>query len=174
MSGWCPSLLVCVWCVEWRWCVLLPVRPVQWCSPCPVHPGAVLISTAIMSCYCSLPGVWRVAVHVSVCAVRVVGYPSLAPPSRWWWVGPSWMVGWHGETGWHDGGRVAVLLTPRLVCGVPLSVCMVVSLNGGRGVLCCPCLWVGSPPFVLSLSLLRCPALLRVFSCLVFCVWCSG
>lgn len=50
--------------------------------------------------YCSachatvpLPGVWCVVV-CGVWAVRVVGYPLSAPPSSWWWVGPSQKSGW--------------------------------------------------------------------------------
>ena len=39
--------------------------------------------------------------------VRVVGYPLITPPSSWWWVGLSWMGGWHCVVGWHDvEGRV--------------------------------------------------------------------
>lgn len=47
MGGWCPSLLV--HSIEWRWCVLLLSRLLQWCGPCPTHPSAVLVSTAVMS-----------------------------------------------------------------------------------------------------------------------------
>nr|DAK80332.1 MAG TPA: hypothetical protein [Caudoviricetes sp.] len=42
------------------------------------------------------------------------------PPSQWWRVGPSWMVGGIADGGWHGEGRAAVSLTPRLVCDVPL------------------------------------------------------
>lgn len=59
--------------------MLLPLCPVQWCSSCPAHPITVLIGTAIMSrtVLCQVRGVMRC---VSVCAVRVVGYPLSTPP----------------------------------------------------------------------------------------------
>lgn len=100
MSGWCPSSLVCgVW--NGGGVLLLLVHLGVWCSPCFVHPGAALISTAVVSCYCSLPGV-VVCGCVFLCGVRVVGYPPMTIPHSWWWVGPLWMVGWYGELGWHS------------------------------------------------------------------------
>lgn len=99
---------------------------------------------------------------MSVCAVRVVGYPSYAPPSSWWWVGPSWMGGWHDEVGWHGvegrgvlvwwvagkrkGGSVltipCVVTTPSVVLWCPLLFVRWASLwwwggvcSGGRGML---------------------------------------
>ena len=71
----------CVWCVEWRWCVSLS-RTVQWCGPRLVHPSAVLIGIAVVSCtvLCRVCGVWWC---VFVCGVRVAGYPLSATPSSW-------------------------------------------------------------------------------------------
>ena len=80
--------------------VLLLSCPVQWCGSCPTHPIAVLASTAVMSCTVAYR-VWCCGVWVSVCGVRVVGYPLSAPPSQWWWVGPLWMVGGIADGGWH-------------------------------------------------------------------------
>lgn len=48
-------------------------------GPCPAHPSAVLISTAVVSCYCSLPGVWCVGVCLSVVFVWW-GILCLPPP----------------------------------------------------------------------------------------------
>lgn len=119
-------------CVEWRWCVLLLSCPVQWCGSYPTHPIAVLISTAVVSCtvLCRVCGVCGC---VCVCAVRVVGYPLSTPPSQWWRVGPSWMVG-----GMVSEGRLCcrpprlVRGVPRLRVGVPLVVYPVALLNGGE------------------------------------------
>lgn len=113
----------------------------------------------------------------------MVGYPLCAPPSSWWWVGPSWMVGWYG--GWW-GGMVS---EGRLCCWCPLScvrcppsVYPVALLNGGSGVLLwcplsrvVPVLFMGFPvlgwvrfpcivrsPFVLCFLVLCCPLLLCV------------
>lgn len=66
------SVLLGVWCVEWRWCVLLLSCSVQWCAPCPARPSAVLISTAVVSCAvpCRVCGVWWC---VSVCTLLCGG-----------------------------------------------------------------------------------------------------
>lgn len=69
------SILLGVWCVEWRWCVLLLVHPVQCAWPMPSTPGAVLGSTAIMSRAVPLPD----AVVCAVC-VSVVGCPLSRSP----------------------------------------------------------------------------------------------
>ena len=75
----------------------LPCPVVQ---PCLAYPSAVLVSTAVVSCTvrCWVCGVW---VGVCLCAVRVVGYPPLAPPLVV-------MVGWHSVEGRGvvDGGVV--------------------------------------------------------------------
>lgn len=121
-------------CVEWRWCVLLLSRPVQWCGSCPTHPTAVLASTAVMSC--TVPrqvcGVWCGCV-----SVLFVWWGILCPlpPSSWWRVGPSWMVGWRSGwwvAWWVKGGCVAGL--PVCVLASPLVVYPVALLNGGSGV----------------------------------------
>ena len=130
----------------------------------PLQCWRVLLSCRVVF-FAGCHGVWVV---VCVCAVRVVGYPLSAPPSSWWWVGPSWMVGGIMDGGWHSEGRAAVLLTPvecwcpRLCVGVPLVVYPVALLNGGSGV-CCDALssgWVRAPcivllPFALSSPPLR-------------------
>lgn len=89
-----------VCCVEWRWGVLLLARTVQWCGPRPAHPSAVLASAAVVSCYCSLPGVWCVGECVSVVFVWW-GVLCLLPPCS----GGGW-----GRRGWVGGmvseGRV--------------------------------------------------------------------
>lgn len=134
--------------------------PSQWCSPCPTHPTAVLASTAVVSptVTCQVCGVWV------VCAVCVVfvwwGILCPFPPSRWWWVGPSWMVGWHCSGGWHGFGRAGVVMvTLPSVVSVPLLFAWWPLLNGGRGcVLWCPCVRWGLVSCIV-LFLLHCPTL---------------
>lgn len=66
-------------------------------------------------------------------------------------MGPSWMVGWHDEAGWHGNGRVAaVTVTLPSNVGVPLvwyrrpslngegGVCVMPRSRGGSGILRCP------------------------------------
>lgn len=116
-----------------------PVRGVARALLIPMQCWRVLLSCrALPLAGCVVCG-WRVC----VCAVRVVGYPLRAPPSRWWWVGPLWMVGCRCGGGWHGEGRAAVLLdspsnvgVPRLRVGVPLVVYSVALLNDGRGMRC--------------------------------------
>lgn len=119
MSGWVDGIHP-PRCVEWRWCVLLLSCPVRWCGLCPTSPIAVLISTAVMLCTvsCRVCGVWVVSVCLwcscggvsSVCSPLVVveGGAVVDGGVAWWMVGGMVMEG------------AAVLLTPRLVCGVPL------------------------------------------------------
>jgi hypothetical protein len=107
------------WCVMWNGggvCCCCPAlsRVCGLCHPLPVQHSLLLRSC----CALSVAGcVWCVVVCVVVC---VVGYPLCAPPSRWWWVGPSWMVGrvlwWGGMV--MEGRRCR--WRPRLVCSVPL------------------------------------------------------
>nr|DAO21058.1 MAG TPA: hypothetical protein [Caudoviricetes sp.] len=93
---WMVSILVGVWCVEWRWCVLLLSCPVSACGPCPAYPGAVLIGTAVVSCAVSC----RVCgVCVWVCVRLWWGILCLLPPR----IGGGWgQCGWWG--GMVDGG----------------------------------------------------------------------
>lgn len=88
--------LRCVVCGMAVVCAVL-VRPVSAAQPRPTYSSAVLVSTAVMSCCCSLPGVC--GVWCVVCVVFV-----------WWgilcWLPPHsgggvalWMVGWHGVEG---------------------------------------------------------------------------
>lgn len=143
MSGWCPPFSVCCCGMAVGCAVAGPPSPVRVTWPA-LHLLGVWVTTAARVVYCSLLGVWRVWVSVSVRAVRVVGYPLRAPPSSWWWVGPSWMGGWHCVVGWHGDGRAgAATLTLPSDVGVPLvqhwrplRVCMVVLLNGGGGACC--------------------------------------
>lgn len=108
MDGVHP-LLVCA-AVEWRWCVLLLACTVQWCDPCPAYPSAVLISTAVVLCAVSLPGVWCVGgVCVSVVFVQW-GTLCLPTPRRgggWgrrgWWGGIVWWGGMALKGGCCDG-----------------------------------------------------------------------
>lgn len=114
------SILIRVWCVEWRWCVLLLSCSVQLCGSCPTHPTAVLASTAVMSCTvpCQVCGVWVVSVCLwcscgGVSSVRsplvvVVGGAIVDGGVAWWMVG-----------GMVSEGRLCCW-PPRLVCGVPL------------------------------------------------------
>lgn len=94
------SILLGVLRVEWRWCVLLLVRLVQWCSPYPTHPTAVLPSTAVVSraVRCWVCGVWAAC----VCPYSFVwwGDPPIAPPRRGGGGGHS---GWWGAVVWWGG-----------------------------------------------------------------------
>lgn len=139
------------------------------CCCCPAQCGgvahALLIplqySSVLLSCRVLLPAGCVVWVRVRVCAVRVVGYPLSAPPSSWWWVGPSLKGGVCVVVGgMMMEGRGAVLLAspsnvgvPRLCVGVPLVVYLVALLNGGSGV-CCD---APSSDWVLPLAL-SCPS----------------
>lgn len=143
MSGWCPSSSVCGMAVG----VLLLSCPVQRCGSCPTHPTAVLASTAVMSCTVRCR-VLRCVGGVCVCGVRVMGYPLSAPPSSWWRVGPSWMVGGMVSEGRQYGvdPPVCVLASPSCSRGGPVE---------WRGVACC-CDALSSDwvlPFTLPLSL---------------------
>ena len=73
------SVLLCVWCVEWRWYVLLLACTVQWRSPCPAHPGVVLVGTAVVLCAvrCWVRGVWWC---VCVCTPLRGGVSFVCPP----------------------------------------------------------------------------------------------
>lgn len=103
--------------------------------PCSARASAVLISTAVMSCYCPLPGVWCVGECLSI-LLCAVGYPLCAPPLVVVVGGLSWMVWWHDWAGWHGDGKAGcVVLTLPLVCWRPPSVCWVVVLKGGVCVL---------------------------------------
>ena len=82
---------------------MLLVSLVHCVWPMPSTPSAYCESTAVVSCVCRVCGVWWC---VSVCAVRVVGYPLTAPPRdgggwgcRGWWGG---VMGWGGmvSEGW--------------------------------------------------------------------------
>ena len=99
VDEWMVSILLDV--LLWNGGGVLLTCTASVCDPHLAHPSAVLISTAVVSCtaHCQVCGVWMVSVCLWCC---VVGYPLSAPPSHWWWVGPSWMVGWHGEAGRHD------------------------------------------------------------------------
>lgn len=163
MSGWCPSLLG-VWngggvCCCWSG----PVRVAR-ALPIPVRYSSVLQSCRVLcAAGCVVCGWW-----MCVCGVRVVGYPLCAPPSQWWWVGPSWMVGCVADGGWHSSGRAVLsMATPSVITDLPvcvlvspLLVCVVVPLNGGGGVVCCPRVRIGS-----SLSHCSClPCIVSLFS----------
>lgn len=100
--------------------MLLLSCPVQWCGSCLTHPTAVLASTAARVVHCCLSGLvlWCGCGCLSVLLVWW-GILCLLPPHsgggwghRGWWGGIA-------DGGWHGEGRAAVLLTPRLVCGVP-------------------------------------------------------
>lgn len=144
------SILV-VYSIEWRWCVLLPVRPLQCVQPAPSTPCVYYVSTAVVSHSVPCQVLWC-GWCVSVCGVRVVGYPLSAPPSSWWWVGALRMVGWHGEVGWHGDGRAgAVMVALPSGVGVPRLVYSVAMLNGGSGVCVVPGSQVG-------FGILHCPA----------------
>ena len=167
-------------CVEWRWCVLLLSCPVQWRGQCPAHPTAVLIGTAVLSCYCSWLGVWCVGGEC-LCVLFVWwGILCALPPRR----GGGWgHRGWWGVVvggGWHDDGRAAVLLIPRRMLASPVCVlASPVRLLGGRiewreWRLCvAPCSdWV--LPFTLSPSLYVVFTSLPFVCCCVCCGWGSA
>lgn len=147
-----------------------------------------------------LAGVW--CVGGGCVSVLFVWWGILCPlpPSQWWRVGPSWMVGWYSGwwVAWRKKGGCAAGLPvecwrPPSVCWRPPSVCSVVPLNGGSGVLlccppvsCCPCLLrsvlrlrIGSgtrivqSPLVLHSLVSCCPLPLRV-AVLLCCVWRTG
>lgn len=171
-------LLVCS--IEWRWCVLLLVHPVRWCDLCLAHPGAVLATTAVMSCYCLVAmccGVWVVCVSVLFVWWGIL---CLLPPRRGGGWGYRWVVG--GITRW--GGMAlkggAVMVTLPSVCWCPPSVCMVVSLNGGSGVCCGVPVFVLSPfsswcsPSCVVLSPLCCLASPCVVCCVLWVGKCGG
>lgn len=88
-----------------------------------------------VSCTVPLPGVWCVGGECVSVVFVWWGILCLLPPRR----GGGWgHHGWWGgmvDGGWHDEGRAAVLLTPRLCVGVPLVVYPVALLNGGVCVL---------------------------------------
>ena len=99
----------------------------------------------------------------------MVGYPLCAPPSSWWWVGPSRKGGRVVVGGWHGEGRAAVLLTPRLCVGLPLCrlPCGLIECRGVVGSVLSPCSdWV--LPFTLS-----CPSRI-VQSPFSLCVCCHS
>ena len=161
--------------------------PTQCVWPMPSAPSAYRESTAVMSCTVSCQCVvcgWC----MSVCGVRVVGYPLSAPPYSWWWGWLSWMVGWHCVVGWHGDGRAgAVMVTLPFDIGVPRLVCLV-ALVEWRGVVCAvlPRVRVGSGILLCPAPLLHHPTLRRllsylclfgaVFLCLglCLCVWAVG
>lgn len=132
-------------------------------QPCPAHPSTVLIGTAVVSCYCSLPvrGVWVVC----VCLWGCVWWVSLCLSSPG--IGMGWGYrGWWGgvvDGGWHGDGRAAVLLTSPSACWCPPF-----RLCGGRvewrvGVVCVtPRPRVGSSPSCCPASLM-----LSRFPCVV-------
>lgn len=85
--------------VEWRWRVLLLSCPAQQCDPCPAHPSAVLISTAVMSytVRCRVCGVARATICPrSLCG----GVSSVRSPLVVVVGGALWMVGWRDGVGW--------------------------------------------------------------------------
>ena len=106
MSGWCPSSSVCGMAVV---CAVVVVPgAVVWLVPYSSHCGA--------GEYCSS---CRALLLIGSGAVVWWGILCLLPPHsgggwghRGWWGGIA-------DGGWHGEGRAAVLLTPRLVCGVP-------------------------------------------------------
>lgn len=132
-------------------CTTVLPSAVVWLMPYSSHCNAGEYCCHVV--HCSLPGVvcgW----WVCVCAVRVVGYPLSAPPSSWWWVGPSWMVGWHSGwwvAWWVKGGSVtdspSCAWCPPSVCWRPPCrlPCGPVEWRGVVGV-CCPCVRIGPPP----------------------------
>ena len=85
-----------------------------------VHTVRVLLSCcALFLARCMVCGWWT-----CVCVVRVVGYPLSAPPSSWWRVGPSWMVGCccgGGAAWWRRGGRCCTDSPVRYRCPPPRS-----------------------------------------------------
>jgi len=116
---------------------------------------------------CQVGGVWV----VSVCLWCSCGGVSSvrSPPRRGWWVGLSWMVG-----GMVSEGR-SRCWPPRLVCGVPPSICVVVLLNGGSGGLCVVPVFGLGPPLHVVLSLFVLSFSLFFFvCCYVCCGWGSA
>ena len=78
--------------------------PSPWCDPRLAHPGAVLTTTAIMSCYCLVAMVCG-AVRVSISLWSLCGGVSSVclPPCRGGGWGYRWVVG--GMMRW--GGMVS-------------------------------------------------------------------
>jgi hypothetical protein len=159
--------------VEWRWRVLLLVCRCVWSRVLliPLQYWRVLLSCRVpFFVGCVVCG-WC----VSVCGVRSVGYPLCAPPSSWWWVGLSWMVGWHGEVGgivregrWCQWLPLLSLLSSLSDISVPFCLC------GG------PVEWRGGvlfsvfglgPPLYVVLFALQCLVFLCVVRCGVGVVW---
>lgn len=113
----------------------------------------------------------------------MVGYPLSTPPSSWWRVGPSWMVGWH--SGWW----VAWWVKGGCVTGIPV-LCVVspfcwhggpVEWREGCGVVLSPCLdrvlpFILFSPLHIVLPLLHCTSSPLLFSSSPFhlCVRCHS
>lgn len=99
--------------------VLLLTCTVQCVWPMPSTPSAVLTDTAVVSCTvsCRVCGVRVMSVSLccSCSGVSSVCYPLVVV------VGGAIAEGRGGvaDGGWHDGGRAAVLLTPRLTLVFP-------------------------------------------------------
>ena len=134
MGGWCPSS-VCGWvggvhsprCVEWRWCVLLPSCPVQWCGSCPTHPHCSAGEYCCHVVYCSLPGVWVVGMW---CVLFVWwGILCPLPPRRgggwghrgWWGAVVDGGVAWWRKGGCVAGLPVLCVVSPLCLCGGPVE-----------------------------------------------------
>lgn len=101
----------------------------------PLQCWRVLLSCRALF-HCQVCGVWVVSVSVLFVWWGIL---CLLPPRR----GGGWgHRGWWGavvDGGWHGEGRAAVLLASPSCVWCPPSVCVVVLLNGGSGVLsCCP------------------------------------
>ena len=179
------SILLGVWCVEWRWRVSLLVCPVQWCSPCLAHPSAVLSSTAVVSCAvrCRVCGVVQ-----CVCLYSFAWWGILCalPPPQWWRGWLSWMVGWHGGVGRHgvEGraccvtraasarGRVMSLTIPLCCYCPPVRVLLspvsfvgAVMLKGGCACCCDARVRIG---------LASCIVLLPLLHTTLWCVYCHS
>lgn len=131
---------------------------VVWLVPYSSHCSAGEYCCHVVYCY--LPGVWCVGGEcVSVLFVWWGILCPLPPRSGGGWGRRGW---WGGiaDGGWHGEERAAVLLTPRLVCWRPPSVCMVVPLNGGSGGLrVVPVFGLGPPLLIVLVPLvLSCPS----------------
>lgn len=157
------SILLSVWCVEWRWCVLLLIYLTQCVWPMPSTPSAHGVSTAAVSraVCCQVYGVCGACVCLwclcgGVSLVRsplmvVVGGAVVCGGACVVVVGGIALEGW-----WCQWLPLLSLLVSPSVCWRPPHVCVVVLLDGGAWCM----LWC--PVFVLGPAPLYCPVPLCV------------